>query len=102
MAVKNEWVQIHLIVLKPAERAENIPDDTRMLPLEQWVKGNLVEESAALGDTVTVVTRTGRIVTGTLCAEQPCYEHSFGKYIPELHAVDDMVKEIVFGGQRNA
>ena len=56
MAKKNDWVQIHIDVLKPEERATNIPEDTRCVPLEMWVKGRLVNESADLGDTVSVVT----------------------------------------------
>ena len=102
MAKKNDWVQIHIDVLKPEERAANIPEDTRHLPLEMWVKGHLVNESAELGDTATVVTKTGREVTGTLCAVNPSFKHNFGDYVPELDQIDETVKSILFGGRANA
>lgn len=101
-AVQNDWVQIHIVVLKPEERATNIPEDTRHVPLEMWMKGKLQNEAAALGDVVTVTTRTGRTVEGTLCAIRPCYTHSFGDFIPELMKIDDTVKELVFGGESHA
>ena len=102
MAKKNDWVQIHIDVLKPEERAANIPEDTRHVPLEMWVKGHLQDEAAELGDTVTVVTKTGREVRGTLCAVNPAFHHNFGDYIPELDQIDETVKSILFGGRPNA
>ena len=102
MAKKNDWVQIHIDVLKPEERAANIPEDTRHVPLEMWVKGHLTNDSAELGDTVTVRTKTGREVTGTLCAVNPSFKHNFGDYVPELDQIDETVKSILFGGRANA
>ena len=102
MAKKNDWVQIHVDVLKPEERAANIPDDTRCVPLEMWVKGHLKNETAEIGECVTVVTKTGRKVEGTLCAVNPSFKHNFGDYIPELDAIDETVKSILFGGKANA
>lgn len=102
MASKNDWVQIHIDVLKPEERATNIPEDTRHVPLEMWVKGHLQNEQVEIGDTVTVRTKTGRIVEGTLCAVNPSFQHNFGSYIPELDTIDETVKTILFGGERNA
>ena len=102
MAKKNDWVQIHINVLKPEERATNIPDDTRHVPLEMWVKGHLLDETADIGDLVRVRTKTGREVSGTLCAVNPSFKHNFGDYIPELDAIDDTVKSILFGGAANA
>ena len=101
MANKNDWVQIHIDVLKPEERATNIPEDTRHVPLEMWVKGHLLNESAQIGDLVKVRTKTGREAEGTLCAVNPSYQHSFGRYIPELDAIDETVKEILFGGRNH-
>lgn len=102
MANKGDWVQVHIAVLQPEERAHSIPDDTRQVPLEMWVKGLLQNDAAAIGDTVTVLTRTGRTVEGTLCAVNPGYTHSFGAFVPELLAIDDTVREIVFGGDGHA
>lgn len=102
MANKNDWVQIHINVLKPEERATNIPEDTRHVPLEMWVKGHLLNETAEIGDTVTVRTKTGREVQGTLCAVNPSFKHNFGDYIPELDTIDETVKSILFGGEHHA
>lgn len=102
MAKKNDWVQVHITVLTPEERATNIPEDTRRVPLELWVKGKLLEESAEIGDSITVRTKTGRTVRGTLCTVAPCFTHTFGDYVPELDAVDEMVKALLFGGEQDA
>lgn len=102
MAKINDWVQIHIDVLKPEERATNIPEDTRCVPLEMWVKGRLVNDAAEIGDTVTVVTKTGRNVTGTLCAVNPSFTHNFGDYVPELDTIEETVKTMLFGGRNDA
>ena len=102
MIRKNDWVQIHIDVLKPEERATNIPEDTRHVPLEMWVKGHLQNESAELGDVVTVKTKTGRLVEGTLYALNPSFTHNFGDYIPELDQIEETVKTILFGGADHA
>ena len=54
MAKRNDWVRIHRNVLEPAERTGKLPEDTKQVPLEMWVKGRLVNESAEIGDEVTV------------------------------------------------
>ncbi|MEG1559423.1 MAG: 2-amino-4-oxopentanoate thiolase subunit OrtA [Clostridia bacterium] len=97
MAKKNDYVTIHSVVLESAARASAVPDDTHKVPLEMWVKGFLTE-AADIGDTATVITRTGRNVTGKVCDESPHYTHSFGNLIPELLVIGDTVKKIVFGG----
>ncbi|MEL7655210.1 MAG: 2-amino-4-ketopentanoate thiolase, partial [Bacillota bacterium] len=38
--------------------------------------------------------------TGTLIEVNPYYEHDFGKFVPELLAIDKQVRDIVFGGDR--
>lgn len=98
MAKKNDWVQIHIDVLKPEERATNIPEDTRHVPLEMWVKGHLLNETAEIGDLVKVQTKTGRIAEGTMCAVNPSFKHNFGDYVPELDQIEETVKSILFGG----
>ena len=102
MAKKNDWVQIHIDVLKPEERATNIPEDTRHVPLEMWVKGHLVNDEAEIGDVVTIVTKTGRTVTGTMCAVNPSFKHNFGDYVPGLDQIEETVKDILCGGRNNA
>ena len=102
MAKNNDWVQIHIDVLKPEERATNIPEDTRSVPLEMWVKGRLENETAEIGEIVTITTKTGRRVEGTLCAVNPSFKHNFGDYVPELDEIEETVKSILFGGKNNA
>lgn len=87
-AVEGDWVRIHSVVLKPGERAEHLPEDTKKVPLEMWNKGFLVlpefRESAVVGDEVEVKTLTGRKISGTLVEIHPAYTHSFGSYVPEI------------------
>ena len=100
MIVKDSWVRIHKIILSPQERAPQVPDDTKKVPLELWTKGFL-EKDANLGDEVTVITVTGRKEQGTLIEVNPAYDHSFGNFIPELLKIDQQVREMVFGGEEN-
>lgn len=85
------WVRIHQMVLTPQQRAPQAPEDTRRVPLELWVKGELMQD-ASPGDTVKVRTRAGREVTGTLLGEDTGYTHSFGETVPELRQVGDRVR----------
>lgn len=96
-AVSGTWVEIHAIVLAPAERAPNIPADTRALPLELRVRGFLVNESAVLGDEVAVRTRAGRLLHGRLAAIEPRYDHGFGAPVAELLRVGEEVRALLEG-----
>ncbi|QSX06061.1 2-amino-4-ketopentanoate thiolase [Sedimentibacter sp. zth1] len=98
MVKKGEWVLIHNIVLTSEERAPQVPEDTKKVPLELWVKGYLLDD-AEIGDNVTVLTRTKRVVKGKLLEVNPYYKHNFGKFVPELLKIGDQVREIVFGGE---
>ncbi len=99
-AKKGDWVQIHQIVLKPGERAPQVPDDTKKMPLELWVKGTALHD-AKIGEDIEIKTVTGRIVKGELRAVNPRYVHDFGNFVPELLSVDKQLKEILFGGDSN-
>ena len=98
-AKKGDWVQIHQIVLKPEERAPQVPDDTKQVPLELWVKGFALND-AILGEQIEIETTTGRTVKGELVAVNPKYTHSFGEFVPELLQIDRQLKEILFGGEK--
>lgn len=100
MIKKGEWVIIHRNILKPEERAPQVPDDTKKVPLEMWVKGSL-NADAEIGDEVEITTRTKRIERGTLLEVNPYYKHDFGRFVPELLRVSDQVREILFGGENN-
>jgi hypothetical protein len=99
MIKKGEWVRIHKIILEPSERAPQVPEDTKQVPLEMWDKGFL-QEDAEIGDEVTIETVTGRTETGTLTEVNPYYEHDFGKFVPELLTIDKQVRSILFGGDQ--
>lgn len=95
---KGSWVQIRQTVLNPADRAPQVPEDTKKVPLQLWVKGELMQD-ASLGDTITITTATGRMVTGELVAENPPYIHSFGNFVPELRMVGEQARTILSGGK---
>ncbi len=97
MIKKNEWVQVHSVVLTTEERAPQVPDDTKSVPLEMWVKGYLTKD-AEMGDLVTVKTVTGRLVEGKLIQVNPTFRHSFGEFIPEILEIDRTVRKELFGG----
>ena len=100
MAKRGDWVRIHAIVLKAAERTAKIPEDTQRCDLQQWTKGFLQEEAAEVGDEVTVKTAVGRLVKGTLIEEGHYYTHSYGKFVPEIIDIDKQLREIMFGGEK--
>jgi len=100
MIKKGEWVLVHKNVLEPSQRAPQVPDDTKKVPLELWVKGYL-QEDANVGDEVTVITRTKRTERGTLLEANPYYKHDYGKFVPELLKISEQVREILFGGAEN-
>lgn len=96
----NDWVIIHNIVLTSDQRAPQVPDDTKKVPLEMWVKG-FIQSDANIGDLVEVKTITGRLVKGNLVQINPYYTHDYGKCIPELLQIGIQAKEILFGGGYN-
>ncbi|MGL5440652.1 MAG: 2-amino-4-oxopentanoate thiolase subunit OrtA [Filifactoraceae bacterium] len=100
MAEKGDWVLIHSIVFTAEQRAPQVPDDTKKVPLEMWVKGYL-QNDANIGDIVKVETRTGRIEEGKLLEVDPFYKHDFGKFVPEILQIGEQVREILFGGENN-
>lgn len=91
---KNTWVEIYSIVLTPGERAPRVPEDTRQVPLEMKVKGFL-EEDAAIGEHVSILTPAGRNLHGTLTEANPAYTHDFGPPIPELMPIGMELKAIL-------
>ena len=96
-AKKGEWVMVHRIVLTPEKRAPQVPDDTKKVPLEMWVKG-YAQSDCNIGDEVEIITITGRQEKGNLCEIAPTYNHSFGNHIPELLKIGTQLREILFGG----
>lgn len=94
-ARRGDWVQIHNILLQPGERAPQVPDDTRKVPFEMFLKGFLRDEEARIGQAVTIETIIGRQVRGTLVAINPAYPHDFGKPVPELLSIGPQLRAIL-------
>ena len=89
------WVQIHQIVLKPEERAPQVPDDTKQVPLELRVKGFLKRE-AEIGEQVQITTLTGRTMEGRLVEANPRYGHDFGEPQPVLLSIGTELRKFLF------
>ncbi|WP_353094040.1 2-amino-4-oxopentanoate thiolase subunit OrtA [Tissierella praeacuta] len=94
-AKRGDWVRIHNIVLEVGQRATTIPGDTQNVPLEMWVKGFLLNDSANIGDKVKVETYIGRTVEGNLLEVNPYYKHDFGKCVPELLYIGRQARELL-------
>lgn len=99
-ANKGDWVLIYNVVLDSSERAPQVPEDTKNVPLETWVKG-FVNEEASIGDTVNITTITGRNVSGKLVDVNPYHKHDYGKCVPEILKIGLQLREITFGGEDN-
>ncbi|KLO22574.1 2-amino-4-ketopentanoate thiolase subunit alpha [Marinitoga sp. 1197] len=99
IAKKNDWVQIYFIGLSPEERANNLPEDTKRVPLEIRIKGFLLADKAEIGDEVEIETPVGRIVKGKLEEIYPKYKHNFGKPVIELLQIGKQLREMIEGDQ---
>ncbi|MDR2739780.1 MAG: 2-amino-4-ketopentanoate thiolase, partial [Treponema sp.] len=98
MIAKGSWVLIHRNIMEPSERAPQVPEDTKKVPLEMWVKGN-IEADTKIGTEAEVLTRTGRRERGTLLEVNPTYTHGFGDFVPELLEISRQVRAVVFEGE---
>jgi hypothetical protein len=94
LVAKDSWVEIRRVVLDPGQRAPQVPDDTRRVPLEMRAKGFLVAP-ARLGDEAEIVTAAGRRLRGVLSEINPAYGHGFGAPIPELSAIGSEVRAML-------
>jgi hypothetical protein len=83
LIVKGTWVEIERVLLTPAERAANLPEDTGRTPYVLRLSGFL-QADAELGAEVTVRSLIGHDHTGTLRVVNPSYSHSFGATVAEL------------------
>ncbi|MBQ3437643.1 MAG: 2-amino-4-ketopentanoate thiolase [Fusobacterium sp.] len=95
-----DFVRIHNIVLDSTERAPQLPEDTKKVPLEMWVKGFL-QADANIGDEVEILTITGRKVKGKLVELNSVYRHNYGEFVPELLQIGLQARKILFGGEEN-
>jgi hypothetical protein len=97
---KDSWVLIKKIILQPEQRANNLPEATKKVPLLLWVKGNLLTDGE-IGQEVEVKTLTGRIESGTLVEVNPSYMHNYGKFMPEIQQIDKILKSELYGCDEN-
>lgn len=81
-----QWVEVERVLLEPADRAANLPEETATKPLLVWIKG-FARGEAALGEECEVETVTGRNVRGRLSDLDPAYTHTFGSQPPEIAGV---------------
>ena len=96
MIDKGTYVRIRRTLLKPEERSENLPKETKNVPYKMWVKGYLLDE-ADLFDIVSIRTITGRIETGRLKEVKPPYKHSYGDFVPEILELRDIIFKDMYG-----
>ena len=90
--IKGTWVEIEQVVLKPEERASNLPEDTKKVPYILHVSGFLTKDGE-MGLPVTIRTIIGRELGGILKVANPSYTHSFGTTIPELLTIGTEVEK---------
>lgn len=90
------WVEIEWTVLEPAERATSCPPDTRAVAYLARTKGMAVD--AVLGRDAEIVTVTGRRVEGRVRDQNPGYEHTFGRPLPEWVRMRNAIRVLVHDG----
>ncbi|MBN1883215.1 MAG: 2-amino-4-ketopentanoate thiolase [Deltaproteobacteria bacterium] len=93
---KGTLVEIEQVILTPKERAPQVPDDTKKVPLVMRARGTLVND-AVIGEEARIETVTGRVLTGILAEKNPAYDHGFGEPIPELVPIGREVRVILKG-----
>ena len=96
MAKKGDWVRIHRVILSAEERTANLPEDTKRVPFEMWVKGHLLQDGE-IGDQVRVRTVSGREEHGTLIEVNPQFDVNFGSFVPEVLEMDVRLRTALFG-----
>ena len=96
MAKQGDWVRIHRVILAAEERTANLPEDTKKVPFEMWVKGHLLEDGE-LGDQVRIRTVSGREEHGTLIEVNPQFDVNFGAFVPEILEMDVRLRTALFG-----
>jgi len=94
---KGQLVEVHVVVLKPEERQADLPEETRKVPLEAWIKG-MALSVAEIGQEVEIETASGRRIKGTLTEIVPGYAHTYGPLVHELEPVGRELRAMLKGG----
>lgn len=89
-----DWVEIGDTVLAPGQRAPQVPADTGQVSLQYRVRG-FATEPGVCGTPMTIRTRAGRELRGTLLAVRPAYEHGFGVPADELLRIGEELRSIL-------
>lgn len=95
VAKKGDWVRVKNTVLKVGERAPQIPDVTKKVPLEMFINGFLQEDQAKVGDQVRITSLAERTLSGTLVEIMPGYKVDYGRPQPELLAIGPELRAIL-------
>lgn len=95
---QGDWVEVHYIVLTPEQRSPDVPEDTKKVPLECWVKGWALTDGK-VGETIEIRTPANRVVKGTLTRVNPGYTHSFGPAVPELLSIGQELRAMLKEGK---
>jgi hypothetical protein len=94
-AQRGDHVRIRWVELRPEDRPGTVPADTHETPFVVFVNGYLEDDSAAIGDHVSVRTQIGRILEGDLIDVGPRTDHDFGSPQPELLAAARQLGELL-------
>lgn len=95
VAKKGDWVRLKNTILKVGERAPQIPDVTKKVPLEMWVNGFLQNDKAKIGDQANITSLAGRTLAGTLVEIHPGYNVDYGRPQPELLAIGPELRALL-------
>jgi len=91
MFEKGTYIEIEKTILTPEQRTAQIPEDTKKVPFKLWVKGFACTEGD-IGDTLSLETVTGRVISGKVTRITPNYTHSYGESIPEIMMIGKSLK----------
>ena len=89
-------MRIHRVILPADQRTANLPEDTKRVPFEMWVKGHLLSDGE-IGDEVRIKTVSGREEHGTLMEVSPQFDVNFGSFVPEILEMDVRLRTALFG-----
>lgn len=101
-ALRQDWVEIELLLLEPSSRLASVPDDTKKTPLTMRVAGFLDQEEAQIGSEATILTPIRRSWTGTLVEINPRPEHRFGPVVSELQGIGPALRAVLKGCDNDA
>ena len=87
------WTELEWLVLRPEERAESCPPDTRLLPYRARTRGMALRP--VVGSEAEVRTASGRRVRGRVHDLDPGYEHTFGRPLTQWVHMKNHIRALV-------